>query len=63
MDLIEQNAFTSPRDIEKEEIVKVALNIHSFLMHFINLDYYILFYYQLFFVFLQFGPDPVSSYQ
>lgn len=32
-------------------------------MYFINLGYHILFYYKLFFVFIQFGPDPVSSYQ
>lgn len=30
MGFLEQNTFTSPRDIEKVGIVKVALNIHFF---------------------------------
>lgn len=62
---IEQNTFASARNIEKVEIDKVALNIHSLLMHFffINLGYHIYFIISSVFIFIQFGPDPVSSYQ
>lgn len=58
-----QNTFVSARDAEKVGIDKVALNIHSLLMHFffINLGYHI--YFIISSVFIQFGPDPVLSYQ